>query len=178
MRIGELARELGVTAHAVRFYEKAGWLPQPGRAENGYREYDIADLDHLRLLVDLRRLDLPLDSAARLASVVPFRPLRADLGGAAAAALRAARRHRERIAGAAGLLGGCGYVSLAGAPRQRPAAIRRQAHHAGSRSRVPAVRQLQPCGCHRQVRMLLNRPQPRGGSSTTCASRMPGTLRS
>ena len=68
MRIGELARELGVTAHAVRFYEKAGWLPQPGRAENGYREYDVEDLDHLRLLVDLRRLDLPLDSAARLAS--------------------------------------------------------------------------------------------------------------
>jgi len=68
MRIGELARELGVTPHAVRFYEKAGWLPQPDRAENGYREYDVADLDHLRLLVDLRRLDLPLDSAARLAS--------------------------------------------------------------------------------------------------------------
>lgn len=68
MRIGELARELGVTAHAVRFYEKAGWLPQPGRAENGYRDYDVADLEHLRLLVDLRRLDLPLDSAARLAS--------------------------------------------------------------------------------------------------------------
>lgn len=68
MRIGELARELGVTPHAVRFYEKAGWLPKPGRAENGYREYEVADLDHLRLLVDLRRLDLPLDSAARLAS--------------------------------------------------------------------------------------------------------------
>ena len=29
MRIGELARELGVSAHAVRFYEKAGWLPRP-----------------------------------------------------------------------------------------------------------------------------------------------------
>jgi DNA-binding transcriptional MerR regulator len=68
MRIGELARELGVSPHAVRFYEKAGWLPQPGRAENGYREYEVADLDHLRLLVDLRRLDLPLESAARLAS--------------------------------------------------------------------------------------------------------------
>jgi DNA-binding transcriptional MerR regulator len=68
MRIGELARELGISAHAVRFYEKSGWLPSPGRAENGYREYDRADLDHLRLLVDLRRLDLPLDSAARLAS--------------------------------------------------------------------------------------------------------------
>ena len=68
MRIGELARELGVSAHAVRFYERAGWLPQPSRGENRYREYDLADLDHLRLLVDLRRLDLPLDSASRLAS--------------------------------------------------------------------------------------------------------------
>jgi DNA-binding transcriptional MerR regulator len=68
MRIGELARELNVTPHTVRFYEKAGWLPSPGRAENGYREYDRADLDHLRLLVDLRRMDLPLDTAARLAS--------------------------------------------------------------------------------------------------------------
>jgi DNA-binding transcriptional MerR regulator len=68
MRIGELARQLNVTPHTVRFYEKAGWLPSPGRAENGYREYDRADLDHLRLLVDLRRMDLPLDTAARLAS--------------------------------------------------------------------------------------------------------------
>jgi DNA-binding transcriptional MerR regulator len=68
MRIGELARELGISAHAVRFYERSGWLPSPGRAENGYREYDRADLEHLRLLVDLRRMDLPLDAAARLAS--------------------------------------------------------------------------------------------------------------
>lgn len=68
MRIGELAQELGVTAHAVRFYERAGWLPRPDRAENGYRDYRDADLDHLRLMVDLRRLDLPLDSAARMAT--------------------------------------------------------------------------------------------------------------
>jgi len=68
MRIGELARELGISAHAVRFYEKAGWLPSPGRADNGYRDYDRADLEHLRLLVDLRRMDLPLDTAARFAS--------------------------------------------------------------------------------------------------------------
>lgn len=68
MRIGELARQLGISTHAVRFYEKSGWLPSPGRGDNGYRDYDRADLDHLRLLVDLRRMDLPLDTAARLAS--------------------------------------------------------------------------------------------------------------
>ena len=68
MRIGELSRELGVTAHAVRFYERAGWLPRPERSQNGYREYRDSDLDHLRLLVDLRRMDVPLDSAARMAT--------------------------------------------------------------------------------------------------------------
>ena len=68
MRIGELARQLGVRTDTLRFYERAGWLPAPQRAKNGYRSYRPADVDHLRLLLDLRRIDLPLDEAARLAS--------------------------------------------------------------------------------------------------------------
>jgi DNA-binding transcriptional MerR regulator len=35
--------------------------------DNGYREYRPADVDHLRLLVDLRRMEIPLDDAARMA---------------------------------------------------------------------------------------------------------------
>src|SRR5262245_58059554 len=68
MRIGELATEIGVSTDTVRFYERAGWLPRPARRENAYREYSAADVDHLRLLIDLRRLDIPLDEAARVAS--------------------------------------------------------------------------------------------------------------
>ena len=68
MRIGELADRVGVPADTVRFYERAGWLPRPPRQGNGYREYAAADVEHLRLLIDLRRLELPLDEAARLAS--------------------------------------------------------------------------------------------------------------
>lgn len=68
MRIGELADRVGVPADTVRFYEREGWLPRPGRRDNGYREYGEADVEHLRLLIDLRRLELPLDEAARLAS--------------------------------------------------------------------------------------------------------------
>ncbi len=68
MRIGELAQRLGVTTDAVRFYERAGHLPRAARQENRYREYSEADADHLRLLIDLRRLDLQLDDAARIAS--------------------------------------------------------------------------------------------------------------
>jgi len=68
MRIGELADRVGVQPDTVRFYERAGWLPRPPRQGNGYREYADADVEHLRLLIDLRRLELPLDEAAQLAS--------------------------------------------------------------------------------------------------------------
>jgi DNA-binding transcriptional MerR regulator len=68
MRIGELAERVGVPADTVRFYEREGWLPRPPRQDNNYREYAEADAEHLRLLIDLRRLELPLDEAARLAS--------------------------------------------------------------------------------------------------------------
>jgi DNA-binding transcriptional MerR regulator len=67
MLIGELSRHLGVSADTLRFYERSGILPRPPRGENGYREYGPAELDRVRLLLDLRRLDLPLDEAARLA---------------------------------------------------------------------------------------------------------------
>jgi DNA-binding transcriptional MerR regulator len=68
MRIGELAQRLDVSTDTVRFYERAGWLPSAARQANGYRDYRAEDVEHLRLLIDLRRIDLPLETAARLAS--------------------------------------------------------------------------------------------------------------
>lgn len=68
LRIGELARSLGVRKDTIRFYEKSGWLPRPTRGANGYRRYSPNDVEHLRLLVDLRRMELPLEEAARVAS--------------------------------------------------------------------------------------------------------------
>ena len=67
MQIGELARRVGVTTDTVRFYERSGWLPRASRRDNAYRDYSEADVEHLRLLIDLRRLDVPLDDAARIA---------------------------------------------------------------------------------------------------------------
>ena len=67
MRIGELAIEVGVSTDIVRFYERSGWLPRASRRDNAYREYSEADVEHLRLIIDLRRLDLPLEDAARIA---------------------------------------------------------------------------------------------------------------
>jgi DNA-binding transcriptional MerR regulator len=60
---------LGVSADTVRFYERAGWLPAAPRLANGYREYGDADLEHLRLLIDLRSLEIPLERAAAVATM-------------------------------------------------------------------------------------------------------------
>lgn len=68
MRIGELAQRVGVSTDTVRFYERSGWLPRPSRGQNDYRDYGEPDAEHLRLLIDLRRLDVPLEAAARIAS--------------------------------------------------------------------------------------------------------------
>jgi DNA-binding transcriptional MerR regulator len=67
MLIGELARRAGVSRDTVRFYERAGWMPRAGRRDNSYRDYTDADVEHVRLLAELRRLGVPLADAARIA---------------------------------------------------------------------------------------------------------------
>src|SRR5215471_13701104 len=50
MRIGELARRSGLAATALRFYEKAGLLPDPVRTASGYREYTTDVLSRLAFI--------------------------------------------------------------------------------------------------------------------------------
>ncbi|MGD6745796.1 MerR family transcriptional regulator [Streptomyces sp. BH106] len=53
MRIGELARIVGVTTRAIRHYHHLGLLPEPERLGNGYREYGLR---HAIELARIRRL--------------------------------------------------------------------------------------------------------------------------
>ena len=50
MLIGELADKAGTTTKTVRFYEKAGLLPEPDRTPSGYRDYDPQVLDLLAFI--------------------------------------------------------------------------------------------------------------------------------
>ncbi len=67
MRITELARQAGVAASAIRWYESVGILPAAERHANGYRDYGPDDLARLRLVVSLRRLGLGPEDSGRLA---------------------------------------------------------------------------------------------------------------
>lgn len=57
-----------MSTDTVRFYERSGWLPRATRRDNDYRDYGQPDVEHLRLLIELRRLDVPLGDAGRIAS--------------------------------------------------------------------------------------------------------------
>lgn len=67
MNISELAAAAGVTTWTVRWYETQGVLPASRRQANGYRSYELSDVELLRLVVTLRRLGLRPDDAGRAA---------------------------------------------------------------------------------------------------------------
>ena len=53
---GEIARRTGCNLETIRYYEKAGLLPEPPRAANGYRIYDAAHERRLRFILRGRAL--------------------------------------------------------------------------------------------------------------------------
>ena len=60
MKITEVEAAVGVTKKNIRFYEEEG-LVTPGREPgNGYRSYSQADVERLRRIKLLRKLDVPL----------------------------------------------------------------------------------------------------------------------
>ena len=58
MKIGELARAAGCQVETVRYYEKEGLLPAPGRSESNYRQYGPAHVERLRFIRHCRSLDM------------------------------------------------------------------------------------------------------------------------
>jgi DNA-binding transcriptional MerR regulator len=60
LRVAELAAAVGVGAHTVRYYEKAGLLPGPARTPAGYRVYQSDAVDRLRFIQGAQRLGLRL----------------------------------------------------------------------------------------------------------------------
>ncbi len=70
MLIGQLADALGIPTRTVRFYERNGLLPEPKRAENGYRLYTDTTLARLRFIRTAQAAGLTL---AEIASIIHVR---------------------------------------------------------------------------------------------------------
>jgi len=60
LRVAELAAAVGVAGDTIRYYEKAGLLPEPARTPAGYRAYEADAVDRLRFIHGAQRLGLRL----------------------------------------------------------------------------------------------------------------------
>lgn len=68
MRINEVEQTIGITKKNIRFYEQEGLLCPSRNLSNGYRDYSEEDLETLRQIKLLRKLDIPLEEIRRLQS--------------------------------------------------------------------------------------------------------------
>lgn len=70
LTVSKLAAEVGVRPDTVRYYEKAGLLPEPRRSESGYRAYDEGTVDRLRFIKGVQAFGLRLREVRELLDIL------------------------------------------------------------------------------------------------------------
>lgn len=71
LSISAAARELGVTVHTLRYYERAGLMLEPvDRAASSHRRYTERDVHWVTLLMRLRATGMPIREIRRYTELV------------------------------------------------------------------------------------------------------------
>jgi DNA-binding transcriptional MerR regulator len=91
MKIGELARQTGLSAHTIRYYERIGLLPYADRDRSRQRDYDASILTWIDFLGRLKTTGMPIREMLRYAA------LRARGDGSEADRRSLLEQHRERV---------------------------------------------------------------------------------
>lgn len=78
-RIGDVARYVGVSTHALRAWERRYGTVEPQRTPGGSRLYDAAQIDRLKTLKDLTDFGHSIGEVARLSLAELKRLLAATL---------------------------------------------------------------------------------------------------
>jgi DNA-binding transcriptional MerR regulator len=70
--IGDVARETGLSVHALRYYEREGLMltQHVARGTGGHRRYSRQEVYWLRICIKLRASGMPLAKIRRLAELV------------------------------------------------------------------------------------------------------------
>lgn len=66
LKVGQLAEKAGVGIDTVRYYERAGLLPEPPRRPSGYREYPPQAVARLRFIRRAKALGFTLEEISGL----------------------------------------------------------------------------------------------------------------
>ncbi|MCW8886447.1 MAG: heavy metal-responsive transcriptional regulator [Motiliproteus sp.] len=66
LRIGQVAKAVGLSVETIRYYEQRGLLPQPGRSESGYRIYTERSIQVLVFICRSKGLGFSLQEIKEL----------------------------------------------------------------------------------------------------------------
>jgi DNA-binding transcriptional MerR regulator len=66
MQIGSVAKRIGLTPDAIRFYERNALLPRPPRTEGGFRVYGESDVETLAFIRRVQGLGFKLSEIRSL----------------------------------------------------------------------------------------------------------------
>jgi len=91
MKIGELAKRSGLSAHTIRYYERIGLLPYADRDRSSQRDYDASILVWIEFLGRLKTTGMPIREMLRYAA------LRERGIGTEAERRRLLEQHREQV---------------------------------------------------------------------------------
>jgi DNA-binding transcriptional MerR regulator len=89
MKIGELAKRSGLSAHTRRYYERIGLLPYADRDRSGQRDYDASILVWIEFLHRMKTTGMPIRDMLRYAALRD--------GGAKTEAERRVLLERQRV---------------------------------------------------------------------------------
>lgn len=91
MKIGQLVRRSGLTAHTIRYYERIGLLPYADRDQSGQRDYDQSILTWIEFLGHLKATGMPIREMLHYAAL-------REAGPATEAGRRELlEQHRDRV---------------------------------------------------------------------------------
>ncbi|MHC1551621.1 MerR family transcriptional regulator [Phyllobacterium sp. K27] len=91
MKIGELAKRSGLSAHTIRYYERIGLLPYADRDRSKQRDYDATVLIWIQFLGRLKTTGMPIRE------MLHYSALRERGVGTETARCELLKQHRERV---------------------------------------------------------------------------------
>ncbi len=91
MKIGQLARRSGLSAHTIRYYERIGLLPYADRDRSSQRDYDASILIWIEFLGRLKTTGMPIRD------MLHYAVLRERGAGTEAERHELLALHRERV---------------------------------------------------------------------------------
>ncbi len=65
-RIGDITKQLGVSADTLRYYEKFGLLINIARTPSGIRQYDDKDISRIKFIKRAQRMNFSLEEIKNL----------------------------------------------------------------------------------------------------------------